>query len=62
MKNKFAKLLNSVSKKLGFRFSKIKNRVWYDDFVGLNDFEKKTKRNERVTIEMIVKFFRKLEI
>ena len=42
MKNKFAKLLNSVSKKFGYRFTKIQNRDWHDDFVGLSDFEKKT--------------------
>ena len=42
MKNKFAKLLNSVSKRFGYRFTKIQNRDWCDDFVGLSDFEKKT--------------------
>ncbi len=42
MKNKFAKLLNSVSKRFGYRFTKIQNRDWSDDFVGLSDFEKKT--------------------
>ena len=42
MKNKFAKLINSLSKKLGYRLIKIKKKNWYDDFVGISEFEKKS--------------------
>ncbi len=42
MKNKFAKLINSLSKKLGYRLIKIEKKNWYDDFVGISEFEKKS--------------------
>ena len=40
MKNKFAKLINSLSRKLGYRFIKIEKKNWYDDFIGISEFEK----------------------
>ena len=40
MKKRLSQLFDSISKKCGYRFIKIQNRNWYDDFVGLTDFEK----------------------
>ena len=34
--------LNSISKKFGYKFIKLESKNWFDDFVGLSDFEKKT--------------------
>lgn len=42
MKNKLAKLLNSISKKFGYRLIKIQENKWYDNFIGITEFEKKT--------------------
>jgi hypothetical protein len=42
MKNKFAKLINSLSKKFGYRLIKIQKKNWHDDFVGISKFEKKS--------------------
>ena len=41
MKNRFAKLINSLSKKFGYRFIKIQKSDWSDNFIGISKFEKK---------------------
>lgn len=42
MRKKITKYLNSISKKFGYKFIKLESKNWFDDFVGLSDFEKKT--------------------
>jgi len=42
MKNKLSKLLNSISKKFGYRLIKVQENKWYDNFIGITEFEKKT--------------------
>ena len=39
MKNRIAKIINSFSKKFGYRLIKQQNKNWFDDFVGINEFE-----------------------
>lgn len=39
MKNRLSKLINSISKKFGYRFIEQQNKNWFDDFIGINEFE-----------------------
>ena len=42
MKNRLAKLINSFFKKFGYRLIEQQNKNWFDDFVGINEFELKS--------------------
>ena len=38
--NRIAKIINSISKKFGYRLIKMEKNYWSDEFIGISKFEK----------------------